>query len=139
LAPEEQPKPALPQTAYVTVTHEGLVQACRERRIALGMSELDLHARAGWADGYTSKIEMAANGSKASNARGLGRESMPLMLQALGLEMAIVPKGAVRPKSPISMAERGRRGARKRLETMSPGRRAEIATAAARARWERAR
>jgi transcriptional regulator with XRE-family HTH domain len=64
-------------------TYEDLVGALKERRASLGMSQLDMDARTGLADGLVAKIEC---GSKR-----LGPISTPCLLTALGLRIVLVP------------------------------------------------
>lgn len=70
-------------------TYEWLVDIFRARRISLGPSQLALEDRASPASGYVGKIE--GNSAKQNN-RAMGRESLPLLLGALNLELAVVPK-----------------------------------------------
>ncbi len=76
------------------LTFDDLVIAIKERRVSLGISQNELDERAGLASGYVGKIEASLTNPAARNARSLGRESMPLILQALGLELAVVHSGA---------------------------------------------
>jgi hypothetical protein len=58
-----------------------LIEAFDARRRELGFSQLELDARAGWADGYAGKL-IAMN-------RNVGRLSFGLMVDALGLEIVV--------------------------------------------------
>jgi hypothetical protein len=66
--------------------YKDLVGALVERRHEIGMSAVSLDARAGWQEGYTSKIE---NWDKPYG-RGIGPVSLPLWLESLGLGLIIV-------------------------------------------------
>lgn len=70
---------------------EELAVVMRQRRHQLGWSQLELDARSGLPDGYTAKLEAMITNPTASNARGLGRLSLPLMLGALQLELVVRP------------------------------------------------
>jgi hypothetical protein len=121
-------------------TYEDLVRAFTARRKALGLSQRDVDAMAGVADGYTSKVEMSAGGSTATNARGIGRQSLPRLLSAVGLTMVLVDNS-----SPLSrVVSRPCRSAQseggiKGSANMTPEARRERASIAARARHEKAR
>ncbi|WP_420104546.1 helix-turn-helix domain-containing protein [Bosea sp. (in: a-proteobacteria)] len=129
------------ETATFT-TYEALIAAMRARRISLGMSQLSVDARAGLPDGYTAKIEAMLTNPTAKNARSIGRESLPLMLGALGLELATHarPSRASKKASPLNvMSERGKKGqAIWKCRTTGKQRRAN-ARKAALARWEKHR
>ena len=58
-----------------------LIQAFDERRRELRFSTLEFDARAGWADGYSSKLICLT--------RNMGKLSFGLMLDALGLEIVV--------------------------------------------------
>lgn len=66
--------------------YSDMVDALVERRHEIGMSAVSLDARAGWQEGYTSKIE---NWQKPYG-RGIGPVSLPLWLESLGLAMILV-------------------------------------------------
>ncbi len=70
---------------------EELAAVMRDRRRQLGWSQIELDARSGLPDGYTAKLEAIVTNPAASNARGLGRLSLPLMLGALELELVVRP------------------------------------------------
>lgn len=132
-------------------TYEALVAQMRARRIALGMSQLSVDARAGLPDGYTAKVEAMLTNPSAKNARGIGRESLPLLLGALGLELAAHAQSGRASKSQNettallmtatqkAMSDRGRKGAEIRLAKIPPAQRRAIARKAARARWDKHR
>lgn len=121
-------------------TYEALIAAMRARRISLGMSQLSVDARAGLPDGYTAKIEAMLTNPTAKNARSIGRESLPLLLGALGLELATHARHsrASKKASPLNvMSERGKKGqAIWKCRTTEKQRRAN-ARKAALARWEK--
>lgn len=66
--------------------YRALMDALKARRAALGMTQMDVDARAGLQDGYTGKLEAWDRDS----GRRLGPVSMELLLGALGLEIALV-------------------------------------------------
>lgn len=137
-----------------------LVRAMRERRIQLGLSQLALDDLAGLPSGYVGKLEANLTNPSARNARGMGRDSLPLLLGALGLQIGVVVapnrrefhawrKQAsledaieirdVLPTAPSSiLTERASRGGAARAQRMSPEQRQAAARAAAAARWTRA-
>lgn len=132
-------------------TYEALVAQMRSRRIELGLSQLAVDARAGLPDGYTAKCEAMLTNPNARNARGIGRESLPLLLGALGLELAAHAKSSLASKSQNetiallltstrkAMSDRGRKGGELRMAKIPPAKRRAIARKAARARWEKHR
>lgn len=132
-------------------TYEALIAQMRARRIALGMSQLAVDARAGLPDGYTAKIEASLTNPSAKNARSIGRESLPLMLGALGLELAAHAHSGRASKSQNetiallteatrkAMSDRSMKAAEQRLIKIPPAKRRAIARKAARARWEKHR
>jgi hypothetical protein len=61
--------------------YAALIKAFDQRRCELGFSQLELDARAGWADGYAGKL-IAMN-------KNMGRLSFGLMVDALGLEIVV--------------------------------------------------
>lgn len=79
----------------VTSNYDGLVGLMKSRREELGLTCNDVDALAGLQDGYTGKVECFPN----HHHRTLGIVSLPLMLGALGLALAVVkvePPKAVR-------------------------------------------
>lgn len=105
------------------LTFEDLARGLRARRIELGLSQIEVDEIAGLASGYTGKIEASLTRPEARNARSLGRESLPLLLQALGCELAVVRSAApeaisaseiitMRRVRVKNMAEIGRKGGR---------------------------
>jgi len=131
-------------------TYNGLVRAIRARRIALGMSQLAVDARAGLPDGYTAKIEAMLTNPKAANARAIGRESLPLLLGALGLQLAVVRAASTHPEIDgvtggyveaveKMIARRAQLGGEARAKRLDKVQRIESARLAARARWSRER
>jgi transcriptional regulator with XRE-family HTH domain len=107
-----------------------VTEALRERRQALGISQSALDAMTGLADGYTSKVEMSVTNPKAANARYLARESLPLMLGALGVELVLLSAAKTGKKmndqnelvATVSerMAALGTKGARNKWHKMTP-------------------
>lgn len=104
-------------------TYEALIATMRARRIALGLSQLVVDEIAGLPSGYCGKIEASLTNPTAKNARSIGRESLPLMLGALGLELATHQSAALRGKNRTgingmptalvkNMSEIGRKGGR---------------------------
>jgi hypothetical protein len=78
---------------YATSPAE-IVALLEQRRYALGINQFDLDAIAGLADGHTSKI---ACGTKA-----IGRISLPSLLAALGLRLAVVEDDEWLPSQTIA-------------------------------------
>lgn len=109
----------LPPATFTT--YEALIAQMRARRIALGLSQLAVDEIAGLPSGYVGKVEASLTNPTAKNARSIGRESLPLMLGALGLELAAHQSAALRGKKhnganamPArkikTLSDRGRRG-----------------------------
>lgn len=73
-------------TPFLIREYPDLVKTLIERRHELGMSSIELDARAGWQEGYTSKVENFAK----PYGRGIGPVSLPLWLESLGLAMILV-------------------------------------------------
>jgi len=130
--------------------YEGLVRAIRERRSALGLSQLALDDLAGLPSGYTAKIEAMLTNPQAANARAIGRESLPLLLGALGLQMGLMPGGARHRHQPQddkgveamleikkSLSERGRRGWLRQRARMTEKQYRRHQQKAARIRWRK--
>jgi hypothetical protein len=86
---------AEPRQPYIVLSAtkplEDLTAACLARRRGLRLSQLDVDHLAGWADGYQAKLEASLTNPAAKNARMIGRESLPLLLGALKLRLAVVP------------------------------------------------
>ncbi|HZH50279.1 MAG TPA: hypothetical protein VEZ16_00205 [Microvirga sp.] len=131
--------------------YEGLVDALRSRRITLGMSQIALEDRAGLTGGYVGKIEGRPG---KPNSRAIGRESLPLLLGALNLELAVVEKEArtlrvskitrrgkllIGEEAKKFMTKRGRKGARKVNAMKTKEQRRAAARHAVKARWEKHR
>lgn len=127
------------EPAPVTFTrYDELIAVLRDRRIELGLSQLAVDEIAGLPSGYVGKLEASLTNPSAKNARGIGRESLPLMLGALGLEMAAVPlrlspakrahfvrdNKTLQPPRIKTLSERGLRGAQIRLARMNEKQRA---------------
>lgn len=133
-------------------TYEGLVETLKGRRISLGMSQLALEDRAGLASGHVGKIE--GDPTKRNN-RAIGRDTLPLLLGALNLQLAVVPVekqasskhglNAIRGKLLTGddlknfLEGRARKGGRIRKARLSKKQRRDIAMRAAKARWEKQR
>lgn len=131
--------------------HAGLVRALRARRQSLGLSQLAVDHISGMAEGYCAKIEASLTNPTAKNARSIGRESLPLMLGALGVGMVLVKNGAMPASSEHTISdsnpnevavtkqsffiERARMGALKANAMRSAAQRKAIARKAAKARW----
>jgi transcriptional regulator with XRE-family HTH domain len=121
-------------------TYEEMVAVFRARRIELGLSQLAVDQAAGLPDGYQSKIEMSLSNPTARNSRSIGRESLPLILGALGLTMAALPQHRSPATTPQdasnsngkrshrikTLAERGQKGGRIRWARMSDKQRAAM-------------
>ena len=112
-----------------------LTAALRSRRLALGLSQMEVDARTGLPEGYQGKLEASLTNPEAKNARAIGRMSLPLVLGALGVEIVVVPKGSTKVRTPMAPADAARLGGKKRADNLSPERRREIAAKAAAARW----
>jgi len=82
------------QCLAITDTYEQLVAALVARRHALGLSQLAVDDIAGLPSGYTGKIEASITNPKANNARSIGKVSLPLILGALGVKLAVVATNA---------------------------------------------
>jgi hypothetical protein len=76
-----------------------LAQAIDARRKELGIIHRDLDELAGWADGYSSKL--------ACGMKTLGGMSLPTVLKALGLRLALVADNEWLPPVTLSAMERG--------------------------------
>ena len=127
-----------PRILTVAEDYAGLVEGLIARRLSMGLTQEEVNARAGLADRYVSKVEISHHVPTARSARALGALSLPCLLGALNLRLALVPDDVcVLPK--LSRHERARRGGRGRAERLSPEQRRESARRAARARWDRAR
>jgi hypothetical protein len=83
-------------------TYADLIHALREVRAAMGMTLADVDDRSGLQSGYASKIE--------AGMRGLGKVSLPLLLDTYGAELliAIVPRGERFPPPPEHPVKRRR-------------------------------
>ena len=89
-------------------TYDGLIDALKQRREDLGMSQFELEHISGLQHGYCSKLEAPAS---ATYARGTGRVSFPLWLGALGLAIVLVeaPDDCRHPRSKEARPKRSRR------------------------------
>ncbi len=146
-------------------TYLSLLVAIRARRVELGLSQLAVDHLAGMPSGYQAKLEARLTNPTATNARSIGIESLPLVMNALGLHLALVAEPRQRentsqknaglgrvsrdigeivtqfPMLPTNriMAEKGKSGARRRMETTTPEQRQASARQANAARWAKAR
>lgn len=68
-----------------------LVAVFRDRRQALGLSQHDLDAAADLATGHVGRIEGGLVSPGKAYTKRLGCTSLPRLLAALGLELAVVP------------------------------------------------
>lgn len=128
---------------------QALVMVIRARRRELGWSQLELDHRAGLPDGYTGKLE---SDPARKNYRGVGYLALPLILQALKLEMCVV-RAAAKHKPRTLMPhglhvmrgdqnpfwELGSKGGLKRAANLTSKQRQRLASKAAKARWKRYR
>lgn len=92
-----------------------LIEAFTARRKELGLSQADVDARAGFADGYCAKVEAW----RGKSGRGLGLITLPLLLETLGVTLEVVPSEQPKPgrHRPLTAEEhrlRVRRGVRQR-------------------------
>lgn len=99
-------------------TFDDLIRAMRARRMALGLSQLAVDEMAGLATGYVAKLEASLTNPSAKNARSIGRESLPLVLGALGLELAAVTPSQS-PALTMEKASNGNRKGRTRIKTLA--------------------
>jgi GrpB-like predicted nucleotidyltransferase (UPF0157 family) len=103
-------------------TYQQLTQALAARRRQLGLTQLDVDARAGLQSSYTGKLEIGT--------RHLGSLSLPMLCAALDIDILVMPRSAVAraraATSCISIANRTRRAtmAKNTKEPVSPGHRA---------------
>lgn len=123
--------------------YTALLKAMRGRRMQLGLSQTDVDQLAGLPGGYLAKCEAMLTNPIAKNARGMGRDSLPKIMGALGLRLAIVAEAEYQAekikkqglivkakgenieliqKLPTNriLAERGRLGGKKRWANMTP-------------------
>lgn len=87
--------------------YEGLIEAIKRRRQALGLRQLAMDERTGLPDGYQGKLECGM--------KHFGPMSLPLVLGALGLKLIVVPGDVVPPKIVSRRGRRGRRGGWRKL------------------------
>jgi hypothetical protein len=73
----------------VAQSSEQIVDMLRKARMLQGLTQRDLDHLAGWADGYTGKVEAPA--TAPGRRRPTPLSSFDLWLQALGVGVAIVP------------------------------------------------
>ena len=79
-----------PQIEQIT-TYDDFRRALNQRRVALGMSMLDLDARSGLADGYSSKILGAAPAAHGRYHRNIGPVALDCLLPALRVRLRLEP------------------------------------------------
>ena len=123
-------------------TWDALIAAFRARRIELGMSQLDVDDAAGLASGYTGKLEASLTNPSARNARSIGRESLPLMLGALKLNLAVDARpgrASEKQNKHKTLSERGKKGQAIWKVRTTPKQRRANARKAAQARWAKHR
>lgn len=78
-------------------TYGELVDLIKAYRRARGISQIEMDELVGWPSGYCAKIECSPT---AANYRRLTNETLPWLLEVLGLELVIVEKpGGARPGS----------------------------------------
>lgn len=139
------------------IEFDELISAMRARRMQLGLSQTDVDHLAGVPGGYFAKCEAMLTNPNARNARGIGRESLPKLLTALGLRFAVIAEADYQAekfkgqglKAKLSgenaeiiqrlppnriLSERGRMGGKKRWEMMTPEQRQAFLDAGAAAR-----
>jgi hypothetical protein len=130
-------------------SYTDIVAAVTARRRALGLTQEELDRIAGFPDRYVGKIEIGVDHDplqrrlqqvvkrrskgKRTCGRALGPMSLPVMLQALGLEFCI--REALPPDRIEARRSNGRAGGLARARTIPKERRSAIAAAGARARW----
>jgi len=99
--PVDDPETALgfPIVSPVIQTYDDLVSAMRARRESMGMTVIELEAKSGLQDGYTSKLENPG----ARWGRGVGPDTLPLWLGGLRVGIVLVDL----PRRPRCLAKRG--------------------------------
>ena len=120
-------------------TLEGIVTILIARRKTLGLPQHVVDDLAGYADGYTGKLE--------AGMKGLGKLSLPGLLGALKTELAIVQtpmRASSTHRGETAHSEdffsrRARKAAQARWDRTTPKERKKIARAAAKARWRKAK
>jgi hypothetical protein len=133
--------------------YPGLIEALKRRRISLKMVQLVLDERAGLPSGYTAKVECDP---EKRNARQIGTVTLPLVLEALGVSLALVRRKPSRKAeyqlqshatpdvTPLDALEKnlsawGKKGAQIRSARMSPAQRRKAARHAVSVRWRKHR
>lgn len=71
------------------VSYDDLIATLVKRRHDLGLSQGDVDYLSGLQEGYTGKVEAWTH---PSSGRTLGRISMPLLLEALGVVLVVMTK-----------------------------------------------
>ena len=118
------------------ITLEGVMAVAKIRRKHLGLSQLLVDELSGLQNGYTGKLE--------AGIRGLGKVTIPLLLGALKLELAVMPaarqhRDKTDQNSENLWSRRGRELRAIQLAKQTPRQRKRIARAAAKARWRKVR
>ena len=67
--------------------------ALNSRRVELGMTMLDVDARAGLSDGFSARLLSKPKSARAVYKRNLGPVSLPLVLGALKVRLRLEPVG----------------------------------------------
>lgn len=83
--------PNLVPALAVVGTYEELLIVLAKHRHQLGLSQLAVDDLAGFQSGYTGHLE---RGPASKHGRGLGRMSLPTLLDTYGLRLAIVEKAS---------------------------------------------
>jgi hypothetical protein len=71
-------------------TYDDLLAALRAKRIARGLSSIELDDLSGMQDGYTGKLENGFVHNRKKSARSFGPVTLGLWLQALGVGLVLV-------------------------------------------------
>jgi hypothetical protein len=86
--------PRLPAPAPALIeTFPDLMANFVARRRQLGLSQLAVDLKAGWAEGYQGKLEASLTSPNAKNARRIGWESLPLIAGTLHARLVLVDDG----------------------------------------------
>jgi hypothetical protein len=123
-------------------TWDALIATFRARRIQLGLSQLDVDDLAGTPSGYTGKLEASLTNPAAKNARSIGRESLPLMLGALKLQLSVDARpgrASENRNRHKTLSDRGKKGQAIWKVRTTPKQRRANARKAAQARWAKHR
>lgn len=139
--PEKESAPASPGAR----DYEGFRALLNNRRMELGLSFIELDHLAQMQGGYSAKL-LSPPREAGQYYKRIGHDSMNKLLEALGVEIHIMP-GVPRNDDSESeeltyphvvlLRERGRRGQAAWMAKTNPRKRLEWARKAARARWKR--